>query len=130
MFNYPYLVELLSPKRSADDQVEDLLDRFAELYQRIINAGYGISIPDNPMGQPRFSALESIDLRGLSVNPEKIVMNLNTFHTKSGLYGLLQKAAKANLKYLLVVRGDGGPCCPNSIPKASAANGALQPQLI
>ena len=112
MFNYPYLVELLSPKRSADDQVEDLLDRFAERYQRIINAGYGLSIPDNPMGQPRFGALESIDLRGFSVNPEKIVMNLNTFHTKSELDGLLQKAAKANLKYLLVVRGDGGPLLP------------------
>ena len=112
MFNYPYLVELLSPKRSVDDQVEDLLDRFAERYQRIIDAGYGISIPDNPMGQPRFGALESIDLRGLSVNPEKIVMNLNTFHTKSELDGLLQKAAKANLKYLLVVRGDGGPLLP------------------
>jgi len=112
MFNYPYLVELLSPKRSVDDQVEDLLDRFAERYQRIIDAGYGIAIPDNPMGQPRFGALESIDLRGLSVNPEKIVMNLNTFHTKSELDGLLQKAAKANLKYLLVVRGDGGPLLP------------------
>jgi len=112
MFNYSYLVELLSPKRSVDDQVEDLLDRFAERYQRIIGAGHGISIPDNPMGQPRLGALESIDLRGLSVNPEKIVMNLNTFHTKSELDGLLQKAAKANLKYLLVVRGDGGPLLP------------------
>jgi methylenetetrahydrofolate reductase (NADPH) len=112
MFNYPYLVELLSPKRSADDQVEDLLDRFAERYQRIIDAGYGISIPDNPMGKSRFGALESIDLRGLSLDPEKIVMNLNTFHTKSELDGLLQKAARANLKYILVVRGDGGPLLP------------------
>jgi len=112
MFNYPYLVELLSPKRSAGDQVEDLLDRFSERYQRIIDAGHGISIPDNPMGQPRFGALESIDLRGLSFDPEKIVMNLNTFHTKSELDGLLQKAVRANLKYLLVVRGDGGPLLP------------------
>jgi hypothetical protein len=90
MFNYPYLVELLSPKRSADDQVKDLLDRFSERYQRIIDAGYGISIPDNPMGQPRFGALESIALRGLSVDPEKIVMNLNTFHTKSELAPVAQ----------------------------------------
>ena len=34
MFNYPYLVELLSPKRSADDQIENLLDRFAERYRK------------------------------------------------------------------------------------------------
>jgi methylenetetrahydrofolate reductase (NADPH) len=112
MFNYSYLVELLSPKRSADDQIENLLDRFAERYERIIDSGCGISIPDNPMGQPRLGALESIDLRGLSVDPEKVVMNLNTFHTKTELDGLLEKAAKANLKYIFVVRGDGGPLLP------------------
>jgi 5,10-methylenetetrahydrofolate reductase len=109
MFNYPYLVELLSPKRSTDDQTEDLLNRFAERYQRIIDAGFGISIPDNPMGQPRFGALESIDIKGLSINPEKVVMNLNAFHTKTELDELLKKGAKANLRYILVVRGDGGP---------------------
>lgn len=112
MFSYPYLIELLSPKRSAGDQIEALLDRFAERYQRIIDAGCGVSIPDNPMGQPRLSALESFDLRDLSVDSEKVVMNLNTFHTKSELDGLLQKAAKINLKNILVVRGDGGPLLP------------------
>jgi len=64
------------------------------------------------MGQPRLGALESIDRRGLAVDPEKVVMNLNTFHTKSELDGLLEKAAKAKLKYILVVRGDGGPLLP------------------
>ena len=112
MFKYPYLVELLSPKRSADDQIEALLDRFAERYRRINDAGCGVSIPDNPMGQPRFGALESFELRDLSVDSEKVVMNLNTFHTKSELDGLLQKAFKADLKYILVVRGDGGPLLP------------------
>jgi hypothetical protein len=62
MFNYPYIVELLSPKRSTDDQIEVLLDRFAERYRRIIDTGFGVSIPDNPMGQPRLGALESFDL--------------------------------------------------------------------
>ena len=60
MFNYPYILELLSPKRSSDDQIEVLLDRFAKRYRRIMDAGCGISIPDNPMGQPRVSALESL----------------------------------------------------------------------
>jgi methylenetetrahydrofolate reductase (NADPH) len=112
MFNYPYLIELLSPKRSADDQFEALLDRFAERYRRITDAGCGVSIPDNPMGQPRLGALESFDLRDLSVDSNKVVMNLNTFHTKNELDGLLRKAAKASLKYILVVRGDGGPLLP------------------
>ena len=117
MFNYSYLVELLSPKRSADDEIEGFLDRFAERYRRIIDAGCGLSIPDNPMGQPRLGALESINLRDLSVDPEKVVMNLNTFHTKSELDGLLQNAAKANLKYIIVLRGDGGPLLSKLDPK-------------
>ena len=48
MFNYPYLIELLSPKRTNDDQFEVLLDRFAERYRRIIDVGCDVSIPDNP----------------------------------------------------------------------------------
>jgi len=118
MFNYPYLVELLSPKRSAEDQIDGFLDRFAERYRMVVNAGCGISVPDNPMGVPRLGALESINLRGLSVDPEKTVMNLNTFHTKKELDGLLQKAAKAGLKYILVVRGDGGPLLSKLDPKS------------
>ena len=122
MFNYPYLVELLSPKRSTGDQIEALLDRFAERYRRINDAGCGVSIPDNPMGQPRLGALESFELRDLSVDSEKVVMNLNTFHTKSELDRLLQKAAKANLKYILVVRGDGGPLLPKLDSKSIGGN--------
>ncbi len=71
MFNYSYLVELLTPKRAADNQIEGLLDRFAERYRRIMDAGCGISIPDNPMGQPRLGAMESIELRGLSAASQK-----------------------------------------------------------
>ncbi len=109
MFNYPYLIELLSPKRSTDDQTESLLDRFAERYRMIIDAGCGVSIPDNPMGQPRLGALESFALRDISPDPDRAMMNLNTFHPKGELDTLLRKAAEAKLKYILVVRGDGGP---------------------
>ena len=118
MFVYPYLVELLSPKRVTDGKFEDFLDRFAERYQRVIDTGFGISIPDNPMGQPRLGALECIDLRDLTVDSEKLVMNLNTFHTKNELDGLLKKAAEANLKYILIIRGDGGPLLPKLEPKS------------
>jgi methylenetetrahydrofolate reductase (NADPH) len=112
MFNYPYLIELLSPKRTNDDEIEVLLDRFAERYRRIMAAGCGMSIPDNPMGQPRLGALESFDRRDLCVDPEKVVMNLNTFHAKTELDELLENAVEAKLKYILVVRGDGGPLLP------------------
>jgi len=118
LFDYPYIVELLSPKRSDESNIEGNLDRFALRYSRIIESGYGLSIPDNPMGQPRMGALEGIELSGLSLDPEKVVMNLNTFHTKSELDGLLEKAAAANVKYILVVRGDGGPLLPKLDPKS------------
>ena len=118
MFNIPYIIELLSPKRKAGDQIENHLDRFAERFRKIIDAGCGISIPDNPMGQPRLSALECFNFRGLAVDSEKVVMNLNTFHTKKELDGLLQKAAEVNLRYILVVRGDGGPLLPKLDPKS------------
>jgi len=122
MFNYPYLVELLSPKRSKDGQIKAPLDRFAERYRRIIDAGCGVSVPDNPMGQPRLSALEIFDLRDLSIDSEKVVISLNTFHTRSELDRLLQRAAKANLKYILVVRGDGGPLLPRLDSKSIGSN--------
>jgi len=118
MFDYPYLIEILSPKRSTANHIEGFLDGFAERFEKVIHAGCGISIPDNPMGQPRFGALESIELRGLTVDPEKTVMNLNTFHTKDELDVLLDKASKAKLRYILVVRGDGGPLLPKLDPQS------------
>ncbi len=52
------------------------------------------------------------------MDPDKIVMNLNTFHTKSELDALLQDAAKANLKHILVIRGDGGPLLSKLDPRS------------
>jgi methylenetetrahydrofolate reductase (NADPH) len=82
-----------------------------------MEAGLGVSIPDNPMGQPRMGALECFINKSLPIEPEKVVMNLNTFHTKSDLDTLLKKAAEEGVKYILVVRGDGGPLLPHLDPK-------------
>jgi methylenetetrahydrofolate reductase (NADPH) len=70
------------------------------------------------MGQPRVGALECIESQKLALDPEKVIMNLNTFHTKKELDGLLKHAASAGLKYVLVVRGDGGPRLPKLDPKS------------
>ena len=118
MFEYPYIIELLSPKRTDDGHIDiDLLDRFAARFQQIMDAGCGMSIPDNPMGQPRLGALECIDRMSLPIDPEKVIMNLNTFHTKEELDQLLDRAADSNLKHILVIRGDGGPLLPKLDPK-------------
>lgn len=109
MFASAYLVEILTPKRTELSEAKDKINLFAERYCRVLDSGLGFSVPDNPMGQPRFSLLEMIEQLGLPVEPEKTVMNLNTFHTKTELDRLLTIAAKLGVKYLLVVRGDGGP---------------------
>jgi methylenetetrahydrofolate reductase (NADPH) len=118
MFTFPYIIELLTPKRSSEGSMDHLLNRFAERYSRIMDAGCGVSIPDNPMGQPRLGALDSMALMGLAIDPERVVMNLNTFHQKSELDDLLQTAAENGLRYILVVRGDGGPLLPKLDPQS------------
>jgi methylenetetrahydrofolate reductase (NADH) len=109
MFNFPYLVEILTPKRSESGNEKLQTNLFAERYYRTLDMGFGFSIPDNPMGQPRRSLIAMLEQADLPAKPEETVMNLNTFHTKEELDLVLKKAIHVGLKYLLVVRGDGGP---------------------
>jgi len=118
MFDFNYLVEILTPKRGDGNLAGNALNLFAERYYRVIDHGLGISVPDNPMGQPRYSLLQTIAQAGLPVISHRTVMNLNTFHTKEELDELLLKAARMAIKYLLVVRGDGGPNLPKLSPKS------------
>jgi hypothetical protein len=117
MFDFPYVVELLTPKRFDENNIDGKLDKFALRYKQIIDSGCGLSIPDNPMGQPRMGALASINRMSLPIDPEKVIMNLNTFHTKAELDQLLDRAADMGLKHILVVRGDGGPLLPKLDPR-------------
>ena len=118
MFKIPYIVEILTPKRSSKVPVADAMQTFAEKYRRVMDAGYGASIPDNPMGQPRHSTPEAIETTRLPVDSERLVMNLNTFHSKSELDRLLESAQHLGIRYLLVVRGDGGPLLSKLDPAA------------
>jgi hypothetical protein len=103
----PYIIEILTPRRFPEADIDQLLERFAEHFHLIMQAGCALSVPDNPMGQLRLGALERFESEGLSFNRERVMMNLFTFHAKDELDALLQKAADSGLKYSLVVRGDG-----------------------
>jgi len=118
MFDCPYLIEILTPKRATLGDLEERMSGFAQKYRRIFDSGCGVSIPDNPMGQPRYSLLEVIEFCGLPVHPQRTVMSLNTFHSKEELDGMLIQASRLGLKYLLVVRGDGGPALPKREPQS------------
>ncbi|MFZ0725067.1 MAG: methylenetetrahydrofolate reductase [Desulfobacterales bacterium] len=116
MFTSAYFVEILTPKRTDPAEAKDKFNLFAERYYRVLDCELGLSVPDNPMGRPRFGLLEMIERLGLPVEPEKIVMNLNTFHTKIELDQLLRTAADNGVTYLLIIRGDGGPELSNLDP--------------
>jgi methylenetetrahydrofolate reductase (NADPH) len=118
MIDSDYLVEILTPKRDDGAIDRSAINRFAERYFRIIDHGMGLSVPDNPMGQPRHSLPEMIEIAGLPVVSQRTVMNLNTFHTKTELEKLLKTASTLGIKYLLVVRGDGGPLLPKLNPNS------------
>lgn len=118
MFDCAYLIEILTPKRATLGDLEERMNSFAERYRRSFDSGSGVSIADNPMGQPRYSLLEVIEFSNLPVQPSTTVMNLNTFHAKEELDAMLHRASNLGLKYLLVVRGDGGPALPKLEPKS------------
>jgi methylenetetrahydrofolate reductase (NADPH) len=132
MFDCAYLIEILTPKRATSAALEKRMSGFAKRYRRSFDSGIGVSIPDNPMGQPRFSLLEVIEFSDLPVHPQTTVMNLNTFHTKEELDGILYRASNLALKYLLVVRGDGGPALARLEPESigSKKSVATSPDLI
>jgi len=99
-------VELQTPKRSSED-IEKDLRVFEEKYRKVVEAGWIVCITDNPMGLLSYGAMETIDLMGLPVHPEQLMVHLNTFHTKKELDEVLAAFKTAGGKHLLIVSGDG-----------------------
>jgi methylenetetrahydrofolate reductase (NADPH) len=118
MIKCDYLIEILTPKRTDGALDKAAVNQFVERYYRVMEHGMGLSVPDNPMGQPRHSLLEMIEKASLPVVPQRTIMNLNTFHTKEELDELLNTALKLRIQYLLIVRGDGGPLLPKLNPQS------------
>lgn len=115
LFEIPYIIELLTPKQS-DEDFEARLEVFAERYRRILDAGAVVSIPDNPMGNVHFTALEVVDFLGLPLDRERTLLHLNSFHLRTDLEAFLGGAAERGVRNLLVVSGDGGPKLPRLEP--------------
>jgi len=99
-------VELQTPKRSSEDIDKDL-QTFADKYRKVVEAGWMVCVTDNPMGLLSYGAMETIELLGLPVRPEQLMVHLNTFHPKKELDGILEAFKAAGGRLLLVVSGDG-----------------------
>ena len=100
--NHILHVELQTPKRSSED-IEKDLRTFDEKYRKVLEAGWIVCITDNPMGLLSYGAMETIDLLGLPVHPEQLVVHLNTFHPKKEFDEILESVIAAGGKYLLAV---------------------------
>jgi methylenetetrahydrofolate reductase (NADPH) len=108
-------VEVLTPKQSSETLDEDM-QKFAEKYTKVLDAGYMTCITDNPMGNLSYQATEMIPELGLPVKPEQVMLHLNTFHTRTHLDEILNKAQEIGIKYILTISGDGS----ERLPKLSA----------
>jgi len=109
------LVELLTPKQSSFD-VESDLKIFQERCTAIIACDCCVSIPDNPLGHLHFTAIEVLSYLVAGLNPDRLLIHLNTFHRKSDLDAILEQASRMGIKRLLCVSGDGGSRLPKLEP--------------
>jgi len=114
-------IELITPKQQTED-IEGDLEKFATKYNQALDAGYSVSITDNPMGNLHFTAVEVIKELGLKVDKEKILIHLNTFHTKEDLDNLLADILEMGIYQLLVVSGDGSERLPKLTPHSINEN--------
>jgi len=115
-------IEVLTPKQSAEN-IEEELAKFAEKFNQVIEAGYSVSMPDNPMGEPRFKALEVILELDLPCKPEQMLLHVNTFHTREDLDNILKEAIALNARRMLVISGDGGERLAKLSPASIGMNG-------
>ncbi len=124
-------IEVLTPKQNTDD-LEGSLEKFAEKYKKIIDAGHIATIPDNPMGMVHFSALETISELELPISPKHTIIHINTFHTKESLDSILKQCADMGVRFLLIISGDGSERLPKLKPSdvGSDANSVTSVELL
>jgi len=109
--------ELLPPKQSTTTLEADL-EKFADRYRMALDAGFAVSITDNPMGTPRFQATEILPELELPIVPDRVLIHLSTFHTRASLDEILGTASDLGVRQLLTVSGDGGERLPKLKPDA------------
>jgi len=110
-----YFIEALTPRQDSVD-LDGELEKFAGRYRSVLEAGYAVSIPDNPMGILRFQATEVISELGLPVKPDRLLIHLNTCHTREHLDDILGRLSALGVRNLLTVTGDGSERLPKLSP--------------
>jgi len=120
--NKIYHVEILPPKQDSEKLEKDL-ETFSVKYERVRESGYCACITDNAMGLLAFQGTEMIEELELPVEPEQVMIHLNTFHTKEDLDNILDTCKAKGIKYLLIITGDGSDRLPKLQPSDIGAKG-------
>jgi methylenetetrahydrofolate reductase (NADPH) len=108
--------------KAKSEDFENALDRFKNRYLRVLDSDCVVAIPDNPLGNLHFTATEIISYLELAVDPESLLIHLNSFHRKIDLDEFLSTCSEPGVKYLLCVSGDGSPRLPRLEPADLAMN--------
>lgn len=111
-----YFNEVLTPKQDSED-IEKDLEKFAAKYTASVENEFVICITDNPLGNLSFEALDTIETCELPVEPDKILIHLNTFHRKQDLDRMLKGMIEHGISNLLVVSGDGNTRLHRLLPE-------------
>ena len=117
-----YIVEVLTPRVSSEGKNRVNFGAFCEKCEQALHFGCAVSIPDNPLGNMRVPAFSAVEKCRRAFEAEKLLVNLNTFHTKNDLDLFLHSALNRGVRHLLVVRGDGSPKLPRLRPEDIAVD--------
>ena len=121
--NKTFHIEIIPTKHNVED-IEAGLALFAEKYSKVAENGHCICLTDNAMGLMAFQGSELISELELPVDPEKVMIHLNTFHEKQELDTILDTNQQLGIKYYLLVTGDGNDRIHKLEPAEINAEGA------
>ncbi|MBP5308330.1 MAG: methylenetetrahydrofolate reductase [Clostridia bacterium] len=122
--NKNFHVEIIPPKQESENLEADL-NLFASKLERVIESGFTASITDNAMGILAFQGHECIEELGLRIDPEKVLIHLNTFHTIKNLDEILASCMRLGIRSVLAISGDGSTRLPKLCPADVGCENAL-----
>lgn len=111
-----YHVEVLPPKQDSETLSADL-EAFGKKVRAVLARGDRVCITDNAMGLLAFQGTDVLEHLNLPVDPEEIMIHLNTFHTRADLHRILETCRVMGIRDLLVISGDGSDRLPRLAPE-------------